>query len=89
MPHDAICARFSDDVKLEGGLIDVLYPGTQIVVAIVAWLTSGFNVPGVHRESGSGAPRFPPMTQPDGTSERYATPTPRPLACGWVTAGIT
>ena len=40
-------------MKLCGGRTDEEKPGTQIVDAMVSWVTAGFSAPGVHEGSGS------------------------------------
>jgi hypothetical protein len=46
-------ATFSFSVTLWDGRTDALYPLTQIVRPMVAWVTAGLSAPGVHRGSGS------------------------------------
>jgi hypothetical protein len=45
-------ANFSGSVVLSGALTVDVHPLRQIVRPIVACVTCGFNVPGVHRGSG-------------------------------------
>jgi hypothetical protein len=45
-------ANFSGSVVLSGGRTVDVHPLRQIVRPIVACVTCGFNVPGVHRGSG-------------------------------------
>jgi hypothetical protein len=45
-------ANFSGSVMASGGRIVDVHPLRQIVRPIVACVTCGFNVPGVHRGSG-------------------------------------
>jgi hypothetical protein len=45
-------ARFSCSVTLTGGRTVEVHPRLQIVDPIVAWVTWGFNDPGVQRGSG-------------------------------------
>ena len=53
-----------------GGLILDEYPGTQMVVSIVAGVTTGLSAPGVHVGSGSTQTPEPPSVQLRGTTLR-------------------
>jgi len=45
-------ASFSGSVIDTGGRTVEVQPGLQIVEPMLAWVTAGFNAPGVQRESG-------------------------------------
>jgi hypothetical protein len=84
-------ASFSGSVTDVVGRIVSVYPGTQIVVSIVACVTAGFNAPGVQCRSGiTNSPRPLAWQEPAGgcgcTRPADAVETSSPLDA-WVGVG--